>query len=96
MGFVSQAEVAPGFKMLDYLTDRARGNIISYIDHMKTPLLILHGYRDYRCSFEQAGADVYRHEGEKSGDTGQTGHVPGGESQHNENGKLYNQIRHLS
>lgn len=54
MGFVSAGEIPKDFRMLDYLVDRARGNIISFIDHFKVPLLILHAYEDYRCSFEQA------------------------------------------
>lgn len=54
MGFVSSREVPADFRMMDYLEDRARGNIISYVDNMKTPLLILHSFQDYRCSYEQA------------------------------------------
>ena len=54
MGFISSAPVPEDFKMMDFLIDRARGNIISYVDGMKTPLLILHSFEDYRCSFEQA------------------------------------------
>ena len=54
MGFVSSSEIPADFTMKAYLEDRARGNVISYIDHMKTPLLILHAARDYRCGFEQA------------------------------------------
>ena len=54
MGFVSSGEIPADFTMKAYLEDRARGNVISYIDHMKTPLLILHAARDYRCGFEQA------------------------------------------
>ena len=42
------------FICLIILEDRARGNIISYVDHFKVPLLILHAYQDYRCGFEQA------------------------------------------
>ena len=53
MGFVSSREIPKNFKMLDYLEDRARGNLITYIDSIKTPLLILHAFKDYRCSFEQ-------------------------------------------
>lgn len=54
MGFVSAGGVPENFHMIDELNDRARGNIISYVDQMKTPLLILHAARDYRCGFEQA------------------------------------------
>ncbi|MBQ8161608.1 MAG: S9 family peptidase [Clostridia bacterium] len=54
MGFVSAGEIPKRFTMLSYLTDRARGSNISRVDAIDTPLLILHGYRDYRCTFEQA------------------------------------------
>lgn len=54
MGFVSSGDVPENFSMKEYLEDRARGNVISYIDNMKTPLLILHASNDYRCGFEQA------------------------------------------
>lgn len=53
-GFISSGNVPEDFKMMDYLEDRTRGNIISYVDNMKVPLLILHSFEDYRCSFEQA------------------------------------------
>lgn len=53
-GFISARPVPEDFKMMDYLEDRTRGNIISHVDNMKVPLLILHSFEDYRCSFEQA------------------------------------------
>jgi len=42
--------------MLKMLTDRAKGRstTLRMIDQIETPLLILHGTEDYRCSFEQA------------------------------------------
>ena len=52
--YSSHVRIPKHFHMLDYLEDRARGNIISYVDHFKVPLLILHAYQDYRCGFEQA------------------------------------------
>ena len=55
MGFVSAGgPVDKSFSMYEYLEDRTRGNIISYVDQMKSPLLILHAADDYRCGFEQA------------------------------------------
>jgi dipeptidyl aminopeptidase/acylaminoacyl peptidase len=54
MGFVSSRPLPEGFTMKAYLESRARDNVISYIDKMKTPLLILHAAKDYRCGFEQA------------------------------------------
>ena len=53
-GFIRYGELPKDFTMLDYLEDRAKGNLITYIDNMKLPVLILHGYKDYRCGFEQA------------------------------------------
>jgi dipeptidyl aminopeptidase/acylaminoacyl peptidase len=41
-------------KMLKVLTDRARKSLIRHVDSISVPLLILHGYKDYRCSFEQS------------------------------------------
>ena len=55
VGWVSAAgEVPPHFSMLNYLVDRARGSNVSRVDRIDTPLLLLHGYKDYRCTFEQA------------------------------------------
>ncbi|MBQ9264110.1 MAG: S9 family peptidase [Clostridia bacterium] len=55
VGWVSaEGEVPPHFSMLQYLTDRARGSNVSRVDQIDTPLLLLHGYKDYRCTFEQA------------------------------------------
>ncbi len=55
VGWVSAAgEVPPHFSMLNYLIDRARGSNVSRVDQIDTPLLLLHGYKDYRCTFEQA------------------------------------------
>lgn len=54
-GFLSLGrEDVSGVRMLDVLTDRARHSNIRLVDRMKTPLLLLHGYRDYRCTFEQS------------------------------------------
>ena len=53
MGFISSAKQPPkSFK--DYITGRAKGNPMTYIDNMKVPLLLLHGMTDYRCTAEQA------------------------------------------
>ena len=38
---------------LENLLSRAEKSPIGKIDRMKTPLLILHGEKDYRCSLEQ-------------------------------------------
>ncbi len=54
MGFISAGSIPEDFTMKAFLEDRARGNILTYVDNMKVPLLILHGAEDYRCGFEQA------------------------------------------
>ncbi len=54
VGWVSAGEIPPHFSMLKYLEDRARGSNASRVDQIHVPLLLLHGYRDYRCTFEQA------------------------------------------
>lgn len=54
MGWISSGEIPARFSMLNYLRDRAHGSSASRVDQIKVPLLLLHGYRDYRCSFEQS------------------------------------------
>ena len=54
MGFINYDGLPKDFSMLTYLEDRARGNPLTYIDNIRIPVLILHGFRDYRCGFEQA------------------------------------------
>ncbi len=95
MGFVSSREIPKNFKMLDYLTNRARGNIISYIDQFKIPLLILHAYEDYRCGFEQA-EQVFIAMKERNPEVpSRLVMFPGGNHGMTRTGKLYHQIRHL-
>ncbi len=52
MGFISSQKDPPPF--LDYMLNRVKRSPIRKIDQIKTPLLILHGRDDYRCTFEQA------------------------------------------
>lgn len=95
MGFVSAGEIPKDFRMLDYLTDRARGNIISYIDHFKVPLLILHAYEDYRCGFEQA-EQVFVAMKERNPEVPvRLVMFPGENHAMTRTGKLHHQIRHL-
>ncbi len=55
VGWVSAAgEIPAHFSMYAYLLDRARGSNVSRVDKINTPLLLLHGLSDYRCTFEQA------------------------------------------
>ena len=95
MGFISAGEIPKNFKMLDYLVDRARGNPLTYIDNMKLPLLILHGFKDYRCSFEQA-EQLFIAMKERHPDV-PCRLVMFPEENHalTRTGKLYNQIKHL-
>ena len=52
MGFISSmGKDRP--KFYDYMLNRAKKSLINMVDNIKTPLLILHGTHDYRCSFEQ-------------------------------------------
>lgn len=95
MGFVSSRPLPKHFRMLDYLEGRARGNIISYIDHFKVPLLILHAYEDYRCGFEQA-EQVFIPMKERNPDVPvRLVMFPGENHGMTRGGKLYHQIRHL-
>ena len=81
--------------MLDYLEDRARGNIISYVDHFKVPLLILHAYQDYRCGFEQA-EQVFIPMKERNPEIPcRMVMFPNENHGMTRNGKLYHQVRHL-
>lgn len=96
MGFISSHPVPENFSMLAYLEDRARGNIISYIDNMKTPLLILHSFQDYRCSFEQA-EQLFIPMKERNPEVPiRFVAFPGENHNLTRSGKLYHQQRHLS
>lgn len=95
MGFVSAREIPKDFRMLDYLTKRARGNIISYVDQMKIPLLILHAYEDYRCGFEQA-EQVFIPMKERNPEVPvRLVMFPGENHGMTRTGKLHHQIHHL-
>lgn len=96
MGFISAREVPANFKMLDYLEERARGNLITYIDQMQVPLLLLHGYRDYRCSFEQAEQLFIAMKDRHPEVPVRLVMFPEENHAITRTGKLYNQIRHLS
>ena len=95
MGFISANPDAKDVKMLDYLTDRARGNAITYIDNMKAPLLILHGYKDYRCSFEQAEQLFIAMRDRNPEVPVRLVMFPEENHGVDRTGKLYNQLRHL-
>lgn len=95
IGFVSAREIPKNFKMYEYLEDRAKGNIISYIDHIKIPLLILHGTKDYRCSFEQAEQMFVAMRDRNPEIPVRLVAFPGENHNVSRTGKLYNQIRHL-
>jgi len=95
MGFVSAREIPPHFSMLAYLEDRARGNIISFIDNMDVPLCILHAFRDYRCSFEQ-GEQMFIAMKERHPDVPvRLVMFPDENHALTRTGKLHNQVRHL-
>lgn len=54
MGFYTAGQEWSSVKIKECLLQRARTSIIKDMDRIKTPLLLLHGQKDYRCSFEQA------------------------------------------
>lgn len=95
IGFVSASVVPEHFHMKDFLDDRAKGNIISYVDQMDVPLLILHGMKDYRCGFEQA-EQVFAARKERHPDwPTRLVAFPGANHGVTRTGKLYHQVRHL-
>jgi dipeptidyl aminopeptidase/acylaminoacyl peptidase len=53
MGFVSESPEKPR-TFADYMANRVRRGSVTKIDAMKTPLLLLHGELDYRCTMEQS------------------------------------------
>lgn len=96
MGFISARDIPQGFKMLEYLEDRARGNPLTYVDSMKTPLLILHAFRDYRCSFEQ-GEQLFIAMKERNPEVPcRLVMFPQENHALTRTGKLHSQIQHLS
>lgn len=54
MGFYSAGMDWSEVRIRDCLLQRSRTSIIRNMDSIDTPLLLLHGYQDYRCSFEQS------------------------------------------
>ena len=54
IGFYSARMKPEDVVVRECLMDRSRTSIIRNIDKITTPLLLLHGYNDYRCSFEQS------------------------------------------
>ena len=96
MGFINHGEVPKDFTMLAYLEDRARGNQITYIDNIEIPVLILHGFRDYRCGFEQAEQLFIAMKDRHPEVPVRLVMFPEENHGVTRTGKLYNQIRHLS
>ena len=95
MGFVSTDSDRKDIKMLEYLEDRARGNPLTYIDNIKIPLLILHGYKDYRCSFEQSEQLFVAMRDRNPEVPVRLVMFPEENHGIDRTGKLYNQVRHL-
>lgn len=54
MGFYSSRKKPGEVVIRDCLMERSRTSIIRDLDKIRTPLLLLHGYNDFRCSFEQS------------------------------------------
>ena len=96
MGFISSDPEAKDVSMLDYLTDRARHSLIRNIDNVKVPVLILHGFKDYRCSFEQAEQFFISMKERHPEIPVRLVMFPEENHGLTRTGKLYNQVRHLS
>lgn len=94
MGFISSAETKPkSFK--DYINHRATRSHLTKIDNMKTPLLILHGMLDYRCSVEQA-EQLFVAMKDRNPDTPvRMVLFPGENHDLTRSGKITSQMRHL-
>ncbi len=54
IGFYSNGMPYDQINIKECLINRARSAILRNMDNINTPLLLLHGYNDYRCSFEQS------------------------------------------
>ena len=96
MGFV---QGDPKFStMLDTLKKRATGRAttINQIDSIDAPLLILHGTKDYRCSFEQAEQLFIAMKDRRPDVPVRLVAFPGENHGLTREGKLYFQQRHLS
>jgi len=95
MGFVSSLPQKPK-SFAEYMFARARRGELTLIDRMKTPLLILHGERDYRCTLEQ-GEQLFIAMKERNPEVPVRMVVYPGEN-HNltRTGKMHFQISHLS
>lgn len=95
MGFISARPIPEDFTMLAYLEDRAKENIISFVDNMDIPLCILHAFRDYRCSFEQ-GEQLFIAVHERHPEVPvRLVMFPDENHALTRTGKLHNQVRHL-
>ncbi|MBQ9535476.1 MAG: S9 family peptidase [Clostridia bacterium] len=53
MGFISASPQKPR-SFVQHFENRAARSLLCNIDKVNTPLLLLHGYLDFRCSFEQS------------------------------------------
>jgi dipeptidyl aminopeptidase/acylaminoacyl peptidase len=97
IGFASAKEpVSTEFKMLNYLTERARNSIINKIDDIKVPVLLLHGYDDYRCSFEQSEQFLVAMKDRNPDIPVRLIMFPGENHEITRKGSPQNQVRHLS
>ena len=96
MGFISKGcEDISKVKMLEILTNRARRSLIRNVDQIKVPLLLLHGYLDYRCSFEQSEQMFIAMKERNPQVPVRLVMFPGENHGITRIGKLYHQIRHL-
>lgn len=95
MGFWSDEPGHEEKSLLEFFKDRKNRSLIRYIDNMKIPLLILHGYRDQRCGFEQAEQLFVAMKDRNPEVPVRLVMFPGENHQITRTGKVQNQIRHL-
>ena len=96
MGFLSRgSKDTTRMRMLDVLVNRARKSLIRNVDNINIPLLLLHGYKDYRCSFEQSEQLFVAMKERKPEVPARLVMFPEENHGITRTGKLHSQIRHL-
>ena len=95
MGFVSSSDQKP-LSFADYMFNRARRGTITKVDQMNTPLLLLHGEKDYRCSLEQSEQLFIALKDRKPDVPVRMVVFPGENHNVSRTGNMYHQISHVS
>ena len=95
MGFISSSDQKPP-SFADYMFKRAKRSTITKIDNMNTPLLLLHGEKDYRCSMEQSEQLFIALKDRKPDVPVRMVIFPGENHNVSRTGNMYHQISHVS